>query len=744
MCGKLDEIDRKVNSVENSFLGKADRNEVNQQFANVLQRLDDAEANFGLLSDNQTSQKAESEKKMKELEDKVEANVGKCFIDCRNLTKDLVRECEPEIAKNVISSLPNLEKLLDENKEMKDQIEILKKRVDDLDGGRGISSEDLEKLRNSMPSSLSISDSDLKAISDDINGRMNAELAKLRDLLKQYTDDQINNVFGRSDEQGKNLAIDIANAVKLANAAKDKAEYVANDVDKKFDKTNENINNVLTESNKAQSQLNNKISDLTIENDQLKEKMEDMQKLMEGLNQKLDDQSMNAQELQSMVMKDDGQIDLSPILKQLNAYEAKIAVHNERINILENKDTVHPLAVSNLRDKIDILDQQLQNLTAKLGKFEADQFTANDRIRDTENRLTKHDKEIEELKTDSEKAKAAIESIRNSLEAIQNRVNEFKEKVDEFDNKVNEVIAQQAASNAARKTLPAKDGRVDNLIELIRRQDKELTTAKEKLAAVCATIEQMSSRLGVLGNLKDHSSDLNEIRSEMQQLWDKIKELTELQADNNNDFLPKVDLSRPVQRPATVIERTVLPRIAYPKSPRVGDDQRVSDTAMKVEKQEGLLYQLKRAVDQHQKSIAALDENKADKQAAQLLFEQFRIALGELNNRLGTLKRAIIGKVDAADLNNYLNQVMGNYNDDETAMGTEPIRCLCCGKPRKSITGALDDPTLAKRLGGPVSTRVLGDGDGQVCFVYGERGDMYYGRSGTGKSVFSKPPEATV
>ena len=97
-----------------------------------------------------------------------------------------------------------------------------------------------------------------------------------------------------------------------------------------------------------------------------------------------------------------------------------------------------------------------------------------------------------------------------------------------------------------------------------------------------------------------HLKNNGDIRNEIKQLWGKIQELTQLQNEIKDDFLPKIDLSRPVQN-RTVTERVALPRIAYPKSPNK-DDPRVSDTALKVEKQENILYQLRRAVEQHQKN----------------------------------------------------------------------------------------------------------------------------------------------
>ena len=96
------------------------------------------------------------------------------------------------------------------------------------------------------------------------------------------------------------------------------------------------------------------------------------------------------------------------------------------------------------------------------------------------------------------------------------------------------------------------------------------------------------------------------------------------------------------------------------------------------------------------------------------------------------LKRALIGKVDISELKSYLSAMNASV---------EPIRCLCCGARRKNLTGVLDSQS-ARKIPAPTSSRVVSDGNpGNVCFVYGERGDVYYGRTGNTKSFISKPEE---
>lgn len=734
VCEKLDEIDKKVNTFEGKYSNKADRNDTNSKIDAINKRLDEIDANCSKLADNANSTKSDMKKWMSEFSEKTESDIGKCLVDCRNMVNHIAREFQPEITKNVSADIPNLDSIAAENKEKQDQIDELKK--------------ELEKVKSNGyqgPSNVNISAADLQAISDEINGRVKEEMDKLRESMKKYTDDQINNIFGRNDEQGKNLAVDIANAIKIANSAKEKADNLTSEMNNRFDKTNENMNNLFTESSKAQSQINHKLNDLGMMNTQLKDKVNDLQKLVDNFTKRIEEQSKNAKQLQSLVIKDDGQIDIAPILKQLNINETKFALLDERMIVLEAKETVHPSIVDNLRDRLNAFDQQVQDLTAKLGKFEADLLDIQNKIQKCEESNLKQDEEISNLSTESERLKVSIDSIKQSIDKLNNRITNLNDQYDTIGSKIDEAISKQNSLKNAQ----AKDQRYDSLLESLKNLENDHSNTKEQLVAACEIIDQNSARIVALEqNSKGlSSSDINDIKSEIGNLWSEIQKLTQIQTEfKDESFLPKVDLStntstKPVVKHTTIIDRTGLPRInnssSNTQSPR-------SETSHKTEKQEGLLYQMKRVLDSHTKIINQLDDCKADKNATQQLFEQFRIALSELNSRIGTLKKALVGKVDSAELNNILNQVIDYTENDETATGVEPVRCICCGRPRRNVTGALDDPTLAKRLGGPVSTRVLGDGDGQVCFVYGERGDMYYGRSGTGKPIFSKSPDSVV
>lgn len=126
--------------------------------------------------------------------------------------------------------------------------------------------------------------------------------------------------------------------------------------------------------------------------------------------------------------------------------------------------------------------------------------------------------------------------------------------------------------------------------------------------------------------------------------------------------------------------------------------------------------------------------------------DQVRLAMGDLNNRMGSIRKLINTKADLADLNALkLALVKDIQAATETAAGTEHLRCLTCGQPRYAVSQSIDDPMIQRQVSQQtISSRVTGlDGNGNTCFVYGEHGELYLGRSATGKPVLSKPSQNT-
>ena len=740
MCTRLDEIERKVNACQDAQKNQVEREEFDRETGRTNKRLDRLEESTKSLADAASNLKKDVTDMLNAADEKLDAALGKCMIDCRNITKDLAHEIEPEIAKNVMESLPNLDMLIKDNESkqeqidnLKDQLNLLKKKVDDIgnsvSASKGISAEDLDKLKASLAENTTkgIAEEDLHAITDEIHERLTDEIEKLRQQLTQYSDggdtalrDEISLLSSKINGQMDAMGIDISKAVATSNDAKASIDALESDLLAKMNKIESKANELFVEGQKNLAGWNAKIGDLEVSTAELKERLATLQNAVDGLVERLDTSA--SKDLENSVVKADGQLDVAPILKQLKMFEVKIAGHNERIAALESKETVHPLALSNIRDKLLALEQQTQEASVQLSKCVTDVGMATENIQKHGERITKLENTVGEMETGLAKAKSSGETGMKLIDDMNQRMDEIKKQIAD----INELIRANEAKDADPR---AARGRFEAISEFIKGLEKEVNKMKATLAGVCSSLENVSAR----GSGDEGNNDISAIRSELKQLWGKVKELTDLEAEKKDDFLPKVELrnDKPVTR---VVERTNLPRISVPgKSPR--DDTRTSD------KQDSVIYQLRRAVESQQKSIHQLDDSKADRSATQQLFEQFRIALGELNSRIGSLKKSLIGKVDAADLTNYIGELVGGAGEDETATGIEPIKCLCCGRPRKNVVGAINDPAFIQKIGTSVSSRVLGDGDGQVCFVYGERGDMYIGRSGTGKPVFSRTPD---
>ena len=743
ICSRLDEIDRKVNGIQEAQKNQVGKDEFDRETTRTNKRLDRLEESTKSLSDAAAALKKEVTDMLTAADEKMDAALGRCMIDCRNITKDLAHEIEPEIAKNVMESLPNLDMLIKDNEskqeqidDLKEQVSALKKKVDYLgenaSASRGISDEELKKLRESIAGDRTnaISEEDLHAISDDINGRLTEELEKLRQQLIQYTDggdtalrDEMGVLANKVNGQIDSMSIDMLKAVTVANDAKNSIEAMQNEILAKMNKVESKANELFAEGQKNLASWNAKIDDLGVATTELKEKLAALQSAVDGIVDRMD--ASASKDLENTVVKADGQLDVAPILKQLKMFEVKVAGHNDRINALESKETVHPLALSNIRDKLGELEKQTQEASVLLAKCVGDVGMATDTIQKHGDRIGKLESTVGEMETGLAKARSGGETTQRLVDDLGQRLDDVKKQIAD--------ISELIRANETKSSDPvAARGRFEAITEFAKGIEREVNKVKGQLTDVVSSLETMSAKTHD-GHGSEDSADIAAIRSELKQLWGKLKELTDLEAEKKDDFLPKVDLrsEKPVAR---VVERAALPRIAVPgKSPR--EEIRTSD------KQDSVIYQLKRAVESQQKSIAQLDDTKADRSATQQLFEQFRIALGELNSRIGSLKKSLIGKVDAADLTNYIGELVGGAGEDETATGIEPVKCLCCGRPRRSVVGAINDPSFIQKIGTSVSSRVLGDGEGQVCFVYGERGDMYIGRSGTGKPVFSRPPE---
>ena len=209
-----------------------------------------------------------------------------------------------------------------------------------------------------------------------------------------------------------------------------------------------------------------------------------------------------------------------------------------------------------------------------------------------------------------------------------------------------------------------------------------------------------------------------------------------------------VTISRPrgdIAGSPSVPRRKPLPRLGTAQGKREpevskSDLKKFDDLLPRMKDIDQTIATLKSAIEQLNKNTQHLNDVKADKSELQNVFDQFRMAMGEMNQRVGSLRKALVNKAESVELQELQKALMREViATGETAAGAETVRCLMCGRPRDHVTGAIDDPDLIKQIGPAMSSRVTNvDGDGTACFVYGEHGEMFLGRSVDGRPIFSR------
>jgi chromosome segregation ATPase len=197
---------------------------------------------------------------------------------------------------------------------------------------------------------------------------------------------------------------------------------------------------------------------------------------------------------------------------------------------------------------------------------------------------------------------------------------------------------------------------------------------------------------------------------------------------------------KPIARTKTPAARE--PTKTLPPEVSRADLRRYDELFGRIEKVEQGNAAIRAAIETVANVAKGLQDTKADKEALQGLFDQFRMAMGELNNRVGALRKAVMQKADVSELAALRADVTKDLHQlGETAAGTEAVRCLLCGNPKHNVAQAIPhDDAPPRPYGGPgLSSRIQGvDGNGASCFVYSETGEMFLGRSADGKPIILK------
>ncbi|OHT01857.1 hypothetical protein TRFO_07437 [Tritrichomonas foetus] len=553
-------------------------------------------------------------------------------------------------------------------------------------------------------------------------------------------------------------------------------------------KLGENFTKFSTDAQKQIQQLNVELANMAEQVKKLENRVEASSKAAE----------MNQQNLKHIIT-DDGKLDTDKLLEQLQGLFVLFNDMDGRLVTFENREFVSPEsfnaaieALSQIDSKVNKCESQIVSTDMKVSelreiihelKEQLGNQASREQLLEVERVLHDYGDETSNLREALVKANKDIINARAAINTLRSHSEETKSISDEA----------KSQSQRASDDVAANEKRMKKMLAFIQKETGELSTQIKDLNSLIDRNEESINEIqkqrnvdlvkmnagnaGNAGISKINPSDSTKSNSSIssKSSVSKLSITLTSEATSPHTSVPQIDstmLHDPdanvVQLPEKVVyeqpvvtvvrkkqievvesqqmRRGNLPRLNTQQTRRDFDTirsdlKRYEELIPRVERAENSITSLKNAIDSLNRTSKNLTDNKADKNDLQTLFEQFRMALGELNNRLGGMRKQVATKADITEVRDIQKSVLKDLlANGETAAGTESVRCLMCGQSRTNVTGAIDDPTLMKAIGNAVSSRVTGsDGAGNVCFVYGEHGEMYFGRSPDGKPIYSKP-----
>lgn len=747
VCLKLDNLANRMTKTEEDITGKATFQDVKDFKQDVSDKVDQI-----ILQCKQTDDKVNGmdtllQENYKNMQEKFDSATSNCLIESGNLVRSTVESLEPELIKNVIAGMPNLDSLLqriDANdksiNELNEKSVLLTNADSNLQAqvdalfkvsqkqGNEPSTTELHAELQRVTSNLSFQKSAASAATSqetfDLREDFQLQFNQINDKLKKmneeiedtrnYTNKQISAVqellspqIRELDNQINDLRTDMSN--KTRDIPSSRQVDLPPDL---MDKINK---------------LGGEITKLNDDIISMKERLNDNTSALKILSENFTNPPAAVSAPANIEIKDDGSFDATGLTNSVQFLTNNFRVLASRLDVLESKKYVTPETLTATReiankcvDRLNALDTTIAEMKGEL--------------------LSKVDSDLMQLRDDTSK------DIRDVKEA----------------------------ANTSREiaTIASRNG--DETLRLLQKTRTEMSDMNTKIAELSIpkpnpAVEKLSSTVSgiqtYINNIKDvivkvgSEADAANTRSKsnetsVNQIMTRIDELTKEISEKEKELsIPKVEF---VQQRKTVVRAqapepapvsddsprrpgsVLLPKIAR----QTVDDGKLDAALGKVTAQDGIIQGMRKQIDQLVKGYQNIDDVKADKQSCQALFEQFRVAMVELNSRLMTLRRSVIGKADLSEVKNMLT-LATTVQTKDTAGGVEPVRCICCGRPATGVTGSINE-SLDNRKTPPISSRAISDADGQVCFVYGDRGDMFYGRSGDGRSRFSAKTDVTL
>ena len=595
--------------------------------------------------------------------------------------------------------------------------------------------------------------------------------AEIAQTKKQITDD--NNVAIR------NLLAQLSASITKSTASSDV-----------------NIRKLSSQIQEISAQLSNDISKTATDNrsalKQIHLSNAEVQDKIRSLESRVDSMS-TAQKIQMPIQKisvgADGKVELEPVIQQMAALNHLSNDLNSRLSIIERKDFIHPSAFASALESIQSHETRLNevesittNMNLRFAEMKQALELLNHRdtsdeekqryqeLKDRMNAIEEENKRISEnnvkFNKDLVAARAAINTLRTHSEDASSAIDDMRKLTDNvreegvsMEKRLKKVVAfvqsetnnLTAQINDLAKSIERSEDKIEDLlikqVELSKKVSSQTETTAVPVYFPTVQIENTQRPTIVNTVIEKNTPQQNnspirtpptpEMRkvvtpSYLEETQPSKKEESTLTSQSLQllDVVGSVENNQnisPNQTPNTVVPlKPPKLKSAVSHKPEVtrGDLKKYDELFTRILTCENALLTIQSLIESANRQIRSLDERKADKEELRTLFEQFRLAMSELNNRVTSLKKQIQTKVEQKSFEDFSNDVNKRMKTIEESL--DGAKSIASKKPP-----SLEDSVIVRQARPNIE-------EGESCFIYGERGNMYYGRSQNGKPIVTK------
>ena len=541
---------------------------------------------------------------------------------------------------------------------------------------------------------------------------------------------------------------------------------------------------------KTVEDVNKQISNNSKETYDLKNQSDSLSKQIEQLGQKIESMSAVSQlgeKIEKIEVGSDGKVDLGPLLKQVGVLHTATKEIGKRLEFIEKTEKINPDAFKEVCETVNDIQQKFPGIDSSFVSLEMKIGSMGDRISEI--------KGFSRTEVDEKK----FNQLRELIASIENELKSQRETISKL---VKDTTNDRMEQNAMKQSIDKTSNDITLVIEKQAKTDDDQNALNNKIKKVIGLVQNINSDLSeqirvVSTTVRANAQAIQNVKQEQHQTPVTIEvPQTPEKTTNDEAYRPnsiasnssrsagrqsRQSIASSERRPAIAEatraavstedigtsprivreEKSALPKLKKDKEAKtrnvensriaIAESKRIEEIAQKVQALEASLNSSKASMDTIIKQCKTLSETKAEKDALQNLFDQFKSALSELNNRLGAVRRTINTKVETQELTQFRKEMLSLIQQKgETAAGTENIRCLLCGQIRKGVSGAgagyteaqsqaatqntqskyADDQNVNFSTGPVLSSSVAdGTGEGAACLVYSKDGEMFKGRS---------------